>query len=186
MAIILFDLDATLANHHQSLEKDYRSLASPDEDLSLLWQKKPPQFVKERKKLIRSQRDWWLNLEVLPLGKSIYNAALNIGFMPYILTKGSYRHAYSWTEKFFWVRKHFPEAKITITEDKSLFYGNVLVDDYPDYVLPWLKRNNGIAIVPAYEYNKDCIHPSIVRWDGTDIAIIETALKKVFSQCGQL
>jgi 5'-nucleotidase len=61
-----------------------------------------------------------------------------------------------------------PDASITITEDKSLVYGRVLVDDFPPYVDRWLKwRKNGVAIMPAAKYNETYIHPNMIRYDGS-------------------
>ena len=44
-------------------------------------------------------------------------------------------------EKVQWCDRHladFPH-QITITMDKGLVYGKLLVDDWPDYVLRWLR-----------------------------------------------
>jgi len=42
------------------------------------------------------------------------------------------------------------------SQKKSLVYGKVLVDDWPDYYLPWLGvRPRGLVTVPAHPWNAD-------------------------------
>ena len=36
-----------------------------------------------------------------------------------------------------WCQHHLPGVPVTITMDKGLVYGKVLVDDYPPYVERW-------------------------------------------------
>tara|TARA_Y100000310_G_C20512920_1_gene729762 strand:+ start:436 stop:588 length:153 start_codon:yes stop_codon:yes gene_type:complete len=49
---------------------------------------------------------------------------------------------------------------MTITEDKGIVYGKVLVDDYPCYIKRWLEnRPRGLVIMPAHSYNRDFEHP---------------------------
>jgi hypothetical protein len=184
MKVILFDQDQTLADHNNALLRDYKLIASPDEDLELLWADDAPTYVKQRIYLIRSQRDWWLNLEVIDLGMQIYRKAREIGFESHILTKGPWTTPHAWTEKVLWTRKHLDsDVKINISEDKSLVYGRVLVDDYPPYVTAWLKkRPRGTVIMPAYHYNKNCTHPNIIRCDGTNMGEVEEALIKAYNR----
>ena len=73
-------------------------------------------------------------------------------------------------EKVQWCERHlqprFP-IQITITEDKGLVDGAVLVDDHPGYVLRWLEfRPDGCVIPPDQPWNRDFQHPRVLRYAG--------------------
>jgi hypothetical protein len=47
-----------------------------------------------------------------------------------ILTQGPRRNANAWTGKKLWIDRNLgPDTDVTITRDKGLVYGKVLVDD---------------------------------------------------------
>ena len=57
--------------------------------------------------------------------------------------------------KVRWVEKHLGDIDCTITRDKGLVYGKILVDDYSGYIKDWLDfRPRGLVIMPANDYNK--------------------------------
>ncbi|MCK5018074.1 MAG: hypothetical protein KAS32_13540, partial [Candidatus Peribacteraceae bacterium] len=102
------------------------------------------------------------------------------GFEIMILTKGPKSSPNAWKEKVEWCRLHVPDAKITITEDKSLVYGKVLVDDFPDYIIPWLKyRPRGLVIMPEHKYNIEFCNPRVVHTNGDNIGVIKEVLTQV-------
>lgn len=69
---------------------------------------------------------------------------------------------------------------ITITRDKGLVYGKVLVDDYPGYIERWLKwRKNGLVIMPASKSNKDFKHEQVIRYDGSNLEEVSLAMESV-------
>ncbi len=155
----LFDMDGTIADHTGALMRDLAKIQSPNEPPVTRHDDDEPEWARERKRLIRSQRDWWLNLPEIQLGMDVYDAARRIGFQINILTKGPWTCAHAWTEKVQWVRKHLhDDVKITISEDKSIVYGRVLVDDYIPYVMGWLyHRPRGQVIMVANEENEDIV-----------------------------
>ena len=56
---------------------------------------------------------------------------------------------------------------VTITRNKSLVYGRILVDDWPAFVGPWLaNRPRGLAIIPAQPWNDHYWHPRAFRYTG--------------------
>lgn len=182
----LFDLDGTLANHDGALIKDMSSIMSPNE-LPFVRKnedEKEPAYIKERIRLIRSQRNWWENLDILPLGFAIYEMARKIGFQIHVLTKGPWSTPYGWSEKVIWVRKHLHEdVKICLVEDKSIVYGRILVDDYPPYVKDWLKyRPRGLVIMPAHPYNEQFKHPQVIRCDGSNMNDVSVAMIKAYER----
>ena len=72
------------------------------------------------------------------------------------------------------------DIDITITRDKSLVYGKVLVDDYPAYAERWLKhRSRGLVIMPANKDNREYKHPQVIRFDGSNLAQVREAMERV-------
>ena len=74
---------------------------------------------------------------------------------------------------------------IHITQDKSVHYGKVLVDDYPGYIEAWLEhRPRGLVIMPAHDHNKDFVHAQVVRYDGTDLDEVCATMHAAFHRKG--
>ena len=181
--IALFDLDGTLCNYDEVIERTYNSMKSPDEPpYKHFKHNEEPDYVKKRIRQIRNKKGWWENLPKLGLGFDILKVAKEFNFNIHVLTKGPASSYNAWTEKARWVKKNikedYPEAKLTITEDKGLVYGTVLVDDWIEYVERWLTwRPRGVVIMPAHPWNKEYSHPNVTRYDGTNINQVR---KKMF------
>lgn len=189
--LALFDLDGTLADFDGAMQRDMRTLQAPGEEPFVRADDKGPSYLQERMRLIRKQPGWWRNLDRFQLGWDILTEALDIGFDVMVLTKGPYNTTSAWTEKVEWCRANLPyRTKVTITEDKSAVYGRVLVDDWPEYVEPWLaKRPRGIAIMPAQRWNKDYYETGsekfkerVVRYDGSNKDLVRAVLKKAYDR----
>lgn len=148
--IALFDMDGTLVDYHNVLKNDMIKLISPTEKISdFEGNLSVSNYLYERKMLITSQPGWWENLPKKQEGWDILEMCKQIGFEIMILTKGPYDRSLAWSEKVRWIKKHLQDDNITITTDKSIVYGRVLVDDYPDYVQAWLyHRPRGLVIMP--------------------------------------
>lgn len=101
-----------------------------------------------------------------------------------ILTKGPRTKSMAWKEKVEWCNKYLLfQHGITITGDKGLVYGKVLVDDYPSYILSWLMwRPRGIVIMPAHKYNENFKHSNVIRYDGTNLEKIKLILQKTYDR----
>jgi len=57
-------------------------------------------------------------------------------------------------------------VQVTLTEDKGLVYGKVLVDDWPPYIERWLTwRPRGLVIMPARRWNATFTHPQVLRYE---------------------
>lgn len=185
--VALFDLDGTLADYDGQLLKDLKKIASPHE---------PPidgvkdihrvgGYIEDRRHMITSQVGWWLNLKKFQLGFDILELCKKIGFDNVVLTKGPSTKFSAWSEKVEWSNKHLKDyvKGVTITNDKGLIYGWVLVDDYPDYIKSWLKhRPRGLVIMPAHLYNEDYKHPNVIRYDGTNIEEVKKRLESQFNR----
>ena len=168
--VALFDLDDTLADYNGQLIKDLQALASEHEPAPILFS--GLQYLEARRHVITSQVGWWLKLKRFQLGWDVLEVAKDIGYSVAVLTKGPYGKHTAWAEKVEWCSHHLKNYidGVTITHDKGLIYGALLVDDWPEYILNWLEhRPRGLAIMPAHDYNIDFSHPNVVRYDGTNL-----------------
>jgi 5'(3')-deoxyribonucleotidase len=179
--IALFDMDGTLADYDTALDRDIRPALAPEDQDSWRVHQDEPRF-KYLIKLIRNQPGWWINLDRLLDGFAILFLAKSLGFEIHILTKGPFNHPDSWSEKVTWCRNNVQGADITITEDKSLVYGKLLVDDWPPYVLSWLEfRPRGLVILPDRPWNQGLEHPQIIRYKN-NLPEIQVALERLIQQ----
>jgi hypothetical protein len=86
----------------------------------------------------------------------------------------------TWSGKKRWIDKNLgQDVDITVTRDKGLVYGKILVDDYPKYIEKWLAhRHRGLVIMHAGVLNKGYSHPQVIRYDGTNLQQVRVALEK--------
>ena len=182
--IALFDMDNTLCDYDGAMRRDLIAIDGLSESLPIDFHKQAPNYIVKRMALIKNQPDWWLNLPELKIGMEIYKIAKEIGFDIHILTKGPKTKPNAWTEKVKWCHSHLGEdVKITITSDKSLVYGKVLVDDYPDYVLDWLKwRKRGTCIMPEHKYNENFRHPQVLKYNGNNMEDVKRTLNRAYNR----
>jgi hypothetical protein len=103
-----------------------------------------------------------------------------LGYYLSILTQGPKANPVAWSHKVKWCFKHVPNIDITITRNKGLVYGKVLMDDYPEYIQQWLEhRPRGLVIMPAQKWNVDFTHPNVIRYDGSNLLEVRRALEIV-------
>jgi len=181
--IALFDLDDTLADYCGQVLKDLRLIASEYEPEPVL--NSGLQYIEARRHMITSQVGWWLRLEKFKLGWDVLEIAKEIGFEISVLTKGPSRKFAAWAEKVEWCNQYLSGYAdgVTITHDKGLVYGAVLVDDWPLYIERWLEhRPRGLVIMPAHDYNADFFHPNVVRYDGSNIDEVRTRMLARFEE----
>ena len=162
--VALFDLDGTLADYDSALARDLKLLLTPEDFENWRANQDEPR-IKNHIRLIRAQPGWWLKLAKLEDGFQLLQLVRELGFSLNILTKGPFSNSNSWSEKVEWCRQHVSDAAVTITEDKSLVYGKILVDDWPPYVTDWLAfRPRGLVILPDRPWNQCLEHPQIIRY----------------------
>jgi 5'(3')-deoxyribonucleotidase len=188
--IALFDMDGTIADFDGQLHADLERIRCPYEaeiDMKTLHNRDIPDYMKQRIKTIRAVPEWWRNLPQIPLGMRILRMAQNIGFEINILTKGPSNDPNAWKEKVEWVRYHLGDVKVTITEDKGLVYGKVLVDDYLPYMERWLTwRPRGLGIMPVdlrYYEKKEKVPENVIQISHIhEIDIVNEALIKAYNR----
>lgn len=186
--IALFDLDGTGADFDDEMARRLEPLRSPEEPPYSGWDN-VPEYIQRRRDLIKSQPGFWRDLPRIPLGFDIIEELRALKFKIHVLTKGPWKTISAWSEKFEWCKTHLPDVDVTITQDKSLVYGRVLVDDFPPYFIPWLKvRPRGVVICVAQTWNKDfapggsLAQPNIIRYDGTNLESVRTALAYAYNR----
>lgn len=174
--VALVDMDGTLCDYHGTLTRDLEALRSPGEpppDEESPWQR-------AREAAVRRQPGWWRNLPCLQPGFDILAELQALRFEVHVLTKGPVATPVAWGEKLEWCQQHLPGVPVTITMDKGLVYGKVLVDDYPAYALRWLTwRPRGLVVMPAQPWNAGFSHPNAIRYTGDNLAEIRAALHRL-------
>ena len=168
--IALFDMDGTLADYDGRLQRDLDRIAGPNDPPFNVYSNDPtPEYITRRRHVITSQAEWWENLEPLQSGFEIFDLCDELGFKNIILTKGPSSKPFAWSEKVNWCNIHLGSLPngITLTHDKSLVYGKLLVDDWPEYIERWLKwRPRGLAIMPTNPRNIGFTHPNVIPYSG--------------------
>ncbi len=190
--IALIDLDGTVADYDKSMSAEMAKIAAPEDPKydkygSNFGSNK--EYLNARRKLIQNQAGFWRDLEPLPLGFDIVNLLRDIGFTLNILTQGPRKSLNAWSEKVEWSNKHLFNVNITITQDKSLSYGRVLVDDYAPYFLKWLEhRPRGLVVCVAHPWNEMfavggvSYNENVFRYDGTNREELKTRLVTAFER----
>lgn len=185
--IALFDLDGTLVDFDTAMFRDLYAIASPEDpyisDISFPY----PEYIKNRRAMIMRQPGWWRTLDELAVGFDVLCACLDIGFDIHVLTKGPKKNPNAAKEKIEWFERHVlpvaPDAKITISGDKGLVYGKVLVDDWPSYVEGWLEhRVRGLVVMPWHSYNASVKHPNVIHYNGTNISDVRARLEEAYAR----
>ena len=179
--IALFDIDGTLADYNGRMRHDLKKLQGPGETEYALHDHKSPEYFGVRLDLIKSQTGWWLSLPKLTLGFDVLRVAQELGFQVQVLTMGPHNTPSAWSEKVQWCHLHIGRSvKVTVTEDKSLVYGKVLVDDTPEYLQSWLDLHpKGWGVVPAQPANEGFEHPRVVRYDGSNLDLVRRRMQSI-------
>ena len=184
--VFLFDLDGSLADYEGAVLAGLERLRGPSEPVlaaftRAFWEQP---HLRNRIDLITAGPGWWAGLPPLKAGMAVYRKAREMGFDCQVLTKGPRSQPRAWAEKVEWCQRHLgPEVDVHIVSDKSLVYGVALYDDYPPYVEAWLEhRPRGLVVLPANAANKSFRHPNVIRYDGTNLAEVERAMRVVLAR----
>jgi len=179
--VALVDMDGTLCDYDSAMRRDLELLRSPGEQVEFpdLDTDAPP-WLRARRDLIHRQPGWWRSLPRFQLGFDVLAQIQELGFEVHVLTKGPLAAPSAWSEKLEWCQQHLTGVPVTITRDKGLVYGKVLVDDWTPYVERWLRwRPRGLVILPAHPWNKGFTHPNAIRYDGSNLAEVRAALVRL-------
>lgn len=185
--IALLDLDSTVADYDKALNAEMAAMAGPND---------PPyvkhsgdSFMNARRYMVHNKYGFWRNLEKLDLGFDIVTILKDIGYSINVLTQGPKRCPNAWSEKFEWCQEHLPNIPVTVTQDKSLSYGRVLVDDFSPYFLKWLEhRPRGLVVCVAHPWNEMFATGSpeqrnnIIRYDGSNKRQLIAKLQEAYDR----
>ena len=184
--VCLFDLDGTLADYTGQLAEDFNRIKHPSEPTysreSFGQDQKEPDWFYQRRSCITDKEEWWENLPKWQPGFDILEMAEEIGFRIMVLTQGPATKPAAWSGKIKWCQEHLAFLDVTITRDKNLVYGRVLVDDWPEYAEGWLKnRPRGLVIMPEHHWNKKFYHVNALHYSDNKVVVRE-ALQKAFDR----
>lgn len=173
------DMDGTVCDFDSEMISRLNLLRNPKEPVigPEYRDMKDIPFMRERVRLIMAEDSFWENLPQFKLGYDILAELHKLDYDICVLTQGPRSNPRAWSRKVLWCEKNLPGYDVTVTRRKGQVYGRVLVDDYPEYVLSWLEhRPRGMVIMPVNYGNKDFEHPQVVKYDGSNIAEVITAL----------
>lgn len=185
----LFDLDGTLADFDGSMRPKLAALRSPGEDPAAedVAREEVP-YMKERRRLIKSQPGFWRDLAPIPLGFQLLKEARAQRFLCQILSKSPRKIPHAAGEKIEWCVKYVPDLPIVLSEDKGLVYGKMLCDDWPEYIARWLTwRPRGLVIAVAQPWNVGIdtkFSKNVVRFDGTNFAYVRERMQEIRATAG--
>lgn len=183
--IALIDMDGTVADYDGEMRRRTRPMMAPgEEECASGWEDVPP-HVEARRRAVKRVPGFWRGLPRLDLGFIVVGLLRELGFELHVLTKGPASVPTAWSEKLEWCGEHLPDVNVTVTQDKSLVYGRVLVDDYPPYYQAWLRnRPRGLVVAPAQPWNEGVIyaHPQVVRFDGSNVGELRERLTAAYGR----
>jgi 5'(3')-deoxyribonucleotidase len=187
--IALFDLDGTLADFDASMRPKLAALRSPGEDpeAEATAQEEVP-YMKERRRLIKSQPGFWRDLAPIAFGFQVLEEARAQRFLCQILSKSPRKIPAAAGEKIEWCLKYVPDLPIVLSEDKGLVYGKMLCDDWPEYIERWLTwRPRGLVIAVAQPWNvgiETRFSRNVVRFDGTNFSYVRERMQEIRATAG--
>jgi len=181
--IVLFDMDDTLCDYRGKILMDVNKQIGTKniEEIDPFNNQLSPE-IRGAIKEIRRGGDWWNNIPIIQSGLALWHYFGLLGIERHILTKAPFgkEDSNGWAEKFEWYKKFLPEAKnFTETLDKEYVFGDIIVDDWTPYIIPWLNRwKTSVAIIPELDYNREFKHERAIHYSGRNFKDIEKFLKE--------
>jgi len=179
--VALFDMDDTLCDTSGQRARDLMKIS--EEGAEIISDFRDPRcklYVQRQLKLIMSQPGWWENLPKLNDGFELYNLAKEEGFETQLLSKAPETYDLAWTEKKRWRDKYAQGSKLTLTEDKSRYDGEILFDDWTPYVTAWLESHpEGRAVLPSRDWNFKYKHKRATTYTRDNIEEIRAILREI-------
>lgn len=186
--VALFDMDDVLCDTSGQRARDLVKIS--EENTEIISDFRDPRckpHTQRQLRLIMSQPGWWENLPKLNDGFELYNLAQEEGFETQLLSKAPETYDLAWTEKKRWRDKYARGSKLTLTEDKSRYDGEILFDDWVPYVADWLKRHqSGRAVLPIRLWNSEYKHSRAIHYTRDNLKEIKSVLREIKEKTTQL
>lgn len=169
--VACIDLDGSACDYNGGMKTAMESMRSPGEptlDGPDPFHDAPP-WLEARMEYVKNRPGFWYDLNPIPLGMEVIDLIREVGYSLMILSKGPKKAVNAWSEKVQWAFRYIPDALVTLTQDKGGSYGRVLFDDWPPYILRWLKwRPRGLVLMLDQPWNqehegKPFEHPNVIR-----------------------
>jgi hypothetical protein len=172
--IALFDLGGTLCDCTERLRDGMSEFEAESRE-------RLEQDLEVRRRLVMGQPGFWCDLPRLPLGFELLEMVQQAGLDVFITTKGPSDAPQVWADKVTWCRRHIPGLPVVVTEDKSVVYGDLLVDDWFPYVEAWQRRwSAGHAVLPAQPWNTDIRESSrLLIYNGCNHERVDAMLRRL-------
>ena len=170
--VALVDMDNSVADYELSMLEGLKLLASeaeiqkygPVDCWSTIQDASLKRVLKRRKDYVKKRPGFFEGLPVIQTGMDVVALLQRLGYRLMVASKAPVWGDEPWVEKARWCRKHLPEQGITLTHDKSLMYGKVLFDDFPEYITAWLEhRPRGHVLMLDGPVNRNFEHSSVFR-----------------------
>jgi hypothetical protein len=182
--VALFDMDDTLCDTTSQKIREVEKYLPNEKNFSVNYCS--PECTLQIRNLLRhtmSQPGWWQNLPKLNDGFELYDLMRSEGINIEIVTKMPETYPLALWEKLSWCKKNTPDAdNINLTLKKRRYPGDLLIDDWPDYVTAWLDYNKeGRAILPLRKWNKDYKSPRAIHYNGENIEQVKSLIQALKS-----
>jgi 5'(3')-deoxyribonucleotidase len=180
--IALFDLDGTLCDFEGAMRQNLNQIKGEDEPDYLdpnvrIFCPDVSSYFSARRRMIMKTPGFWRSLQPIDIGFKLLRAVQETGFRVNILTKGPAYAPNAWAEKLEWCQHYLPEVPVTITQNKGLVYGKILVDDYVENMQLWLRwRPRGLGLMADLPENKDFVHAQVFKYNEDNI---EEAIERI-------
>lgn len=170
--IILVDMDDVLADFEAKFLEDWKKkfLNHPHIPLNnrkaFRIEEDYPSELKKEVEGIFSAPGFFENLDKIPGGKEALIKMQEIGHNVFICTSPISKYANCVLEKYRWVEKNLGyewTKKIIMTKDKTLVFGDILIDDKPEHT--GLKKPAWKHVLFEKSYNQHISTKPRITWN---------------------